>query len=607
VAFTQQKINTKDAESLEVINGYPGPAMICSADGRVLQSNLHAARLFTIQGDTAQDHIIDTLQTSVANIAASDEPLYWAVSIDDTQINHSGPRSFMLSGMPYFLADTKEKAVLVLAWETTVQATLRNALIDSREFFRDLADCAGDFVWATDSTGKFSYISPAGIGDMTAAELHGHRAVEMFKTAEFDASELFSATEAVKDYELWIEAGGAQSCFNFSAEPIYDKSGQWCGARGVGRDVTEMKHKEAELARIRSSDALISQVLQAIRAEADPQAMLTAAANAVVLSSALKACWIFRRADNEGFSTRNATIIKAAYKYDDEKLLLDEADIQNHLEGKLAHEKPEGIEWSNDQYHVIATPASRGGKLLGIVCFFVANHLEDEKPEVYEEYLSISRALAHHITDQVATAIALAEQHEHLKILSRTDSLTSLLNRRAFSSEVKRRLVHHKRTGRTAALLYIDLDNFKQVNDTLGHAIGDDVLCTIAQIIKTNTRESDIAARLGGDEFAIWLEETDATSAELKANDLIEQSQQLADIMTASNMQEGEQADVDAAIEEIGMSVGIAIFNPSQPESMESLVNRADGALYQAKANGKRGFRLAPILGAESQDVSQTS
>jgi diguanylate cyclase (GGDEF)-like protein/PAS domain S-box-containing protein len=513
----------------------------------------------------------------------------------------------MLSGMPHIFTDTNASTVLILAWETTVQATLRNALIDSRAFFRDLADSAGDFIWATDSTGKFSYTSPSGIGEMTAAELHGRYAVEMFNTAEFDASKLFGATEAIKDYELWIEAGGAQLCFSFSAEPIYDKSGQWSGSRGVGRNITELKHKEAELARIRSSEALINQVLQAIRAEADPQAMLTAAANAVVLSSALKACWIFRRADNEDFSTQNATIIKAAYKYDEESLLLDEADIQNHLEGKLAYEKQEGIEWSNDQYHVIATPASRGGKLLGIVCFFVANDLEDEKPKVFEEYLSISRALAHHITDQVATAIALAEQHEHLKILSRTDSLTSLLNRRAFSSEVKRRLDHHKRTGRTAALLYIDLDNFKDVNDTLGHAIGDDVLCTIAQIIKTNTRQSDIVARLGGDEFVVWLEETDETSAELKANDLIEQCQQLSELLAASNIQEGEQSDVDAVIEKIGMSVGIAIFNPSQPESLESLINRADSALYQAKANGKHGFRLAPALGVDYQDASQVS
>jgi len=282
---------------------------------------------------------------------------------------------------------------------------------------------------------------------------------------------------------------------------------------------------------------------------------------------------------------------------------LDEADIQNHLEGKLAHEALEGIEWSNDQYHVIATPAFHGGKLLGVVCFFVANNRDGEKLEVHEEYLSIARALAHHITDQVATAIVLAEQHEHLELLSRTDSLTSLLNRRAFLSEVKRRLVHHKRTDRTAALLYIDLDNFKEVNDTLGHAIGDDVLCTIAQIIKTNTRESDISARLGGDEFVVWLEETDATSAELKANDLIEQSRQLAELLAASNMQDGRHAD--AAIANIGISVGVAIFNPSQPESLESLVNRADSALYKAKADGKHGFRLAPALGAQVRETSQ--
>lgn len=579
-----------------LVSGYPGPALICSADGCVLQANSHAARLFTVRNDDGPDHVIDALGEAVSGIASSHEPLYWTVSIEESGKGNVGPRNFMLSGIPYFSDQSSDCSVIVLAWEMTIQASLRDALIDSRAFFRDLADCAGDFVWATDSTGKFSYISPTGIGDRTAVELHGRHAVEMFNTPEFDVSELFGATQAIKEYDLWIEDGEGKSCFSFSAEPIYDKSGQWCGARGVGRDVTELKHKETELARIRSADTLVNQVLQAIRAEADPNVMLTAAANAVVLTSALKACWILRREGTKEFSTQNATITKAAYGQEDADVLLDEADILNHLEGKLAYEKQDDIEWTTENYHVIATPASHGGQLLGVVCFFVAGVKTDGKSEIPEEHLSIGYALAHHTTSQVAATIALAEQYEHLQVLSHTDSLTALLNRRAFTAEIRRRMSHHKRAKRTAALLYIDLDNFKAVNDTLGHAVGDDVLCTIAKIIRTNTRESDISARLGGDEFAIWLEETDATSAELKANDLIEQCQQVSELLAISRMQDDENDDLDA-LEKIGMSVGVAVFDPDHSESLESLMNRADSALYQVKADGKCGYRLAPALG----------
>src|SRR5688572_5637761 len=97
--------------------------------------------------------------------------------------------------------------------------------------------------------------------------------------------------------------------------------------------------------------------------------------------------------------------------------------------------------------------------------------------------------------------------------LSRTDPLTSLLNRRAFYEEATRILALCRRKGRPVTLAYIDLDNFKTVNNTLGHQAGDDLLRNVGALLVASTRPSDLCARLGGDEFAVLLPEVNSHDA----------------------------------------------------------------------------------------------
>jgi len=104
-----------------------------------------------------------------------------------------------------------------------------------------------------------------------------------------------------------------------------------------------------------------------------------------------------------------------------------------------------------------------------------------------------------------------------LEHLADRDVLTPLFNRRAFVRELGRAIAFCRRYGGTAALLYLDLDGFKQVNDSLGHAAGDQALKTVADILAANIRESDAAARLGGDEFAVLLFQAGEEEARMKA------------------------------------------------------------------------------------------
>ena len=183
------------------------------------------------------------------------------------------------------------------------------------------------------------------------------------------------------------------------------------------------------------------------------------------------------------------------------------------------------------------------------------------------------RGVAHDITE-------LREARERLERLSRTDDLTGLMNRRAFIAALQRRLRHLQRHNRSGALLFVDLDNFKAVNDDRGHAAGDDLLRRIGAHLVAAIRAGDLAGRLGGDEFALWLEETDAEGAVAKAENLRRLSVSL-------------DREFGVGGRPFGFSIGVVLSNPADDEAA-ALIARADAAMYAAKRAGKGGVRFAP-------------
>jgi diguanylate cyclase (GGDEF)-like protein len=163
-------------------------------------------------------------------------------------------------------------------------------------------------------------------------------------------------------------------------------------------------------------------------------------------------------------------------------------------------------------------------------------------------------------------------QSVELEFLARHDSLTGLMNRRAFGERLDGALARCRRYGRRAALLAIDLDGFKPVNDAHGHGIGDEVLCRLAARIAAITRETDAACRMGGDEFVVLVEDV--------AEDKHVESQ--AKRLLASLMR---PVELEECAIELTASIGIAIF-PASGEDSESLMRSADRAMYRAKTAG---------------------
>lgn len=179
-----------------------------------------------------------------------------------------------------------------------------------------------------------------------------------------------------------------------------------------------------------------------------------------------------------------------------------------------------------------------------------------------------------------------------MRALAEHDSLTGLLNRSAFRLQMERALKRARNTQELVALLFIDLDGFKKVNDTLGHAVGDDVLREVAWRISSSVRPSDIVARLGGDEFVVLLETpVDATTADdISGRILSELTKAYGHTVSLGSL---PIAELD--MPQVGASIGVAMYTP-QESHVDSLFKRADAAMYDAKRSGKGCIRHAIII-----------
>lgn len=169
-------------------------------------------------------------------------------------------------------------------------------------------------------------------------------------------------------------------------------------------------------------------------------------------------------------------------------------------------------------------------------------------------------------------ALALAALHASIDrehVASRVDFVTGLSNWRAFAESSAEEIARTRRFGRPLTLVYMDCDDFKQVNDTFGHAEGDRVLRLVAEALRDTTREIDTVARLGGDEFVVLLPETGPDAAEHAVERMRERLGQRM-----------EQAEASVTV-----SVGVATFL-EPPLSFDEFVRSADRLLYAAKAAG---------------------
>jgi diguanylate cyclase (GGDEF)-like protein len=170
------------------------------------------------------------------------------------------------------------------------------------------------------------------------------------------------------------------------------------------------------------------------------------------------------------------------------------------------------------------------------------------------------------------------ERIEELERQAGEDALTGLANRRRFEEDLWTAMARSRRDGSTGALLMLDLDDFKQVNDTRGHPAGDRLIKEVAEVLQRRTRASDSLARLGGDEFAVILPRCSREEARL-----------VADAMVDAIRAHGADSD---GLGPITASVGVAMFGEDPRTSPTTVISEADTAMYAAKDGGRNGIRV---------------
>jgi diguanylate cyclase (GGDEF)-like protein/PAS domain S-box-containing protein len=187
------------------------------------------------------------------------------------------------------------------------------------------------------------------------------------------------------------------------------------------------------------------------------------------------------------------------------------------------------------------------------------------------------RAGAPRLLVQVLDITERKRVEAQLKHLAEHDPLTGLLNRRRFAAELARHVAQAQRYGAEGAVIVLDVDHFKRVNDTCGHGAGDRLIAQVAEALRGRLRGTDLIARLGGDEFAILLPRADRAGAEAVAASLVETV----------------RAHADPLAPPVTISVGVAMVGASPACGPDELVAAADLAMYAVKEAGRDGYAFA--------------
>jgi diguanylate cyclase (GGDEF)-like protein len=351
-----------------------------------------------------------------------------------------------------------------------------------------------------------------------------------------------------------------------SATPLHDGAGRVIGARGVGIDMTDADAQSSEIAgRLRRAQAL-DHILTRVGQEADTDSKMDAALWALI----------------HALGAEGAAVIGA---------VSDEAKIE------VLHECGPGASAVLEAAIGLVTGAASepghitnrdGRMILAVGCetrFDPRAALaiwRSSRSRPWDEEDTALAGAAVGIVRMVLEYEALQREMAHQ---ARTDPLTGLLNRRAFVEEMRRQIARLDRESEPGTLMFVDLDAFKSVNDRLGHAMGDQVLVHLADILRRLVRPFDLITRLGGDEFAVWLSGADHMTAAERADHL------------CKNASEELQGRLSEAFPKLGVSVGIATRRVGSLESIEDLTKRADMAMYEVKRSGRRHWRVSLLDG----------
>jgi len=445
-------------------------------------------------------------------------------------------------------------AVLVLH-DITQRKRAEDALIQSEERFRLTIESVADYaIFMLDCEGKVATWNAGAqrINGYAAEDIIGKHFACFYTPEDVDLKHAEAALSAAVEAGRFEEKGwrvrkdGGRFYAHILITALRDKTGQLRGFSKITRDVTEKKRLEESSARLLSLLEETSDFIGTARPD----------------GTMLYANRALRRLRGIG----DQAPIDSMRIEDTYPSRLVELTVKDAVQSAVKYGA-----WRGEnvfQYH--------SGEEIPVSQLIMSHRNSDGELE----FMSMIARDISEVKDKESQLELTQEQLEvslqKERDLARQDPLTGLANRRAFLETAEDEKERSRRYHHCFNIAYIDLDGFKKVNDTLGHAVGDAVLRQVAKTLRANLRSTDAVARLGGDEFAILLVETDAASAEKVLR-------KLHSLLRTAMKANGWNVD---------FSIGLASYL-CPPESIDNIIRTADGLMYSVKARGKGNLAVA--------------
>lgn len=450
--------------------------------------------------------------------------------------------------------------------------SLRGALLDSRQRWRDLVTVSADFAFETDAWGRLIFVIPDPALGWSSASLIGQPAERLLvEGAGFDP---FRVTAPVRHRRTWLRRGdGGSACLTIAAMPITDRTGAVVGVRGLGVDMTEADAQGARMAAALRRGEVLEHILRRTSHEVLAPRMMKAALESLV----------------DAVGAEGAAVV---------------LDVGESGMSRIAHHAGQGAERMRPTLSaMLPVSPDQLGQATGIDGRPVLMAGCETRFGAFGGIAVWRTARGHDPAEDVGSGIRAWDQDDRMLLLTatnvirmvleheaiqremhrqaRTDPLTALLNRRAFMEELERHVDRLDRDDEPGTLMFADMDHFKAVNDAMGHEAGDRVLVAAADLLRRVVRPTDLVARLGGDEFAVWMNGVDHMTAAERADVLRE----------ALPREIAELLGPDAP--RVGMSIGIACRRGGGHEPLDSVIRRADMAMYEVKRHGRGHWRVS--------------
>lgn len=470
----------------------------------------------------------------------------------------------------WLVAMPSSDSVTLVARDTTLHDKVTEALMKSRSLLKELLDAAADLAFEVDSDGIFRFITPGEAFGIRTEEWLGRDAHKFFWPEGDTPARNPFASNVVSHFDavpVQFE-GQERRWMHFAVHPKLDDAGNRLALRGTCRDMTARFLAERKARQDSLRFTLLQRITSGLNKFETAQELMDTASEALIDVMRADMVWAVVQ-----YSEGLVPISMMGTRQE----ILNLDGIWRSLEGS---EAASTVVASEDRDH-LAIRLEFGGSALGMV---VISRDTSASPWSVQE-----RQLLDGVAGVLTAAFTKAQLIDRLYRLSSKDDLTGLLNRRALVETIEARLKHQARTGQAGCLLFIDLDHFKEVNDTLGHQTGDQALRMVSAKLQSMIRPCDYAGRYGGDEFVLWIEDVSSDVAAEKARALLEAMPGIREALGDPCLR-------------LNASIGICQSQAGADFSFEDLADRADAVLYNVKASGRGDIAVeegVPLVAGE--------